>query len=331
MTSGLPLYVDKSLWIEGYTLIGFFFQPELIYSPSSKVKLRAGTHLLKYSGADKFSEVKPLFSATLNFSENTSLTLGSLYGSDSHELFDPHFNSERLYTQYLEDGLEFLSSTEHIFNDTWVSWENFIFTGGSEREIFTFGESFRYSTGPVYSFISFDVPFQFQFKHYGGQITDYPEHVETYFNLATGLRINFDFSDKYGQAGIEYLYFRNSVFPEQEYATITDGKASWIRFHYDYKWLKFFSAFWKAHDYYAPNGNPVYASIVDINSDYIISERRIWSNSAFLNLFPESYLEVLFGVETYYDICQDQLNHSMTLHLNFDKYIRLATFKKRPK
>lgn len=329
LTSSRPLFVDKSLWIEGYTLIGFFFQPELIYSPSSKITLRAGTHLLKYSGEDKFSEIKPLFSATLNFSENTSLTLGSLSGSDSHKLFDPHFNSERLYTEYLEDGLQFMSSNDHLFNDTWISWENFIFTGSSEREIFTFGESFRYTSSPVFSFITFEVPLQLQFKHFGGQITDYPEPVQTYFNLSAGLRINFDIADKrYGQAGIEYLYFRSNELHEQEYSAINEGNGSWIRFHYNYKWLVFCSAYWKADDFYAPNGNPVYASIVDINSDYVISDRRIWTNSAFLKIFPESFLEVLFGVETYYDICQERLNHSMTLHLNFDKYIRLAAFKK---
>jgi hypothetical protein len=34
--------------IEGYTLTGFFFHPELVYSPSGKITLRAGTHLFRY-------------------------------------------------------------------------------------------------------------------------------------------------------------------------------------------------------------------------------------------------------------------------------------------
>ena len=63
---------------------------------------------------------------------------------------------------------------------------------------------------------------QIQFKHFGGQISNYPEHVETFFNLAAGLRINFDLAQKkYGQAGIEYLQFINNQFngvsPGQEY------------------------------------------------------------------------------------------------------------------
>ncbi len=41
--------------VEGYTLLGFFFQPELVYTPSAKVSLRAGAHILKYYGTEKFS------------------------------------------------------------------------------------------------------------------------------------------------------------------------------------------------------------------------------------------------------------------------------------
>ncbi len=330
LPSSWPLFVDKSKWIEGYTLIGFFFQPELVYSPSSRIIIRAGIHLLKYSGADKFSQTRPVFSTTLLFSERTSLTLGSLSGADSHGLFDPHFNSERLYSAYVEDGFRFLSTNDHIFNDTWLSWENYIFKGTSEREVFTFGESFRYSSMPFAGFLSFELPFQFQFKHFGGQITNYPEHVETFFNLATGLRVNFDLSDKrFGQAGIEYLYFRNSVIPDRPYTILSDGNASWFGFNYSFKPITFRSAYWKGHDFYAPNGNPIYASIMDFYSDYIVHERRVLSNSLFLEIFPESYLELLLGVETYYDLCQKRMDHSITLHLNFDKLLKLAALNRK--
>ena len=59
-----------------------------------------------------------------------------------------------------------------------------------------------------------ELPVQLQFKHFGGQISDYPEHVTTFFNLAAGVRVNIDVADKrYGQAGFEYLKFLNNVIP----------------------------------------------------------------------------------------------------------------------
>jgi len=328
LISSLPGFVDKSLWVEGYTLVGFFFQPELVYSPSSKVTIRTGAHLLKYSGLKKFSQVKPIFSATVSLLEHTSLTIGSLSGSDRHQLFDPHFNSERLYSDYSEDGFQVTTSNDHLFNDNWLSWENFIIKGDSTREIFTVGESFKYTSSPIADFLQFEVPVQIQFKHFGGQISNFPEHVETYFNLATGLRVNIEVADKrYGQVGIEYLQFINNEFPRKTVSGITHGYASWYRFHYTFKTIYFGLYYWKSHNFFAPNGNSIYGSVIDTRSKYVIPDRKIITNSIFLTLMPESYIGLYVGLESYYDVCLNRMDNSITLHLNFDKLIKLTTLK----
>jgi hypothetical protein len=326
LASAIPGYVDKSAWIEGYTLLGFFFQPELLYKPSDKITIRAGVHLLKYSGTDKFSQIRPVFSTSLNLSEKTILTIGSLSGSDEHLMFDPHFDKERLYTAYVEDGFQLTHKSDHFFTDTWLSWENYIFNGDATREIFTFGESFRYTSNTIADLLNFEVPFQLQFKHFGGQISNYLDHVDTFFNLATGLRVNIEPAQKrFGQAGIEYLQFINSVFPARPSDPVSNGKGSWIRFHYTWKWLYLGTAFWKAHDFYAPNGNPIYASLIDFKSHYVIPDRKIITSYIYLTLFPESDLELLFGFETYYNVPLKKVDYSTTLHLNFNKLIKLAT------
>jgi hypothetical protein len=314
--------------IEGYTLTGFFFHPELVYSPSGKITLRAGTHLLKYSGADKFSQVKPVFSASLNLSEKTLLTIGTLNGSDRHKLFDPHFDNERLYNAYSEDGVQLTSGNDHFFNDTWLSWENFIFKGDTEREIFTFGESLKYISAPVSDFIRFEVPLQIQFKHFGGQISNYPEPVETLFNLATGVRINFDLCQKrFGEAGVEYLQFVNNQMNGVSLSGIKSGNGSWTRFHYTYKTLYIGAAYWKSHNFFAPNGNNIYGSVPDHWPFNVVPDRKIISNSVYLTVLTESYCELFFGLDTYYDVSDKRFDYAITLHLNFDKLIRLATVK----
>jgi|WetSurMetagenome_2_1015567.scaffolds.fasta_scaffold00394_7 hypothetical protein len=313
--------------IEGYTLVGFFFQPELVYKASRKVALRAGTHMLKYSGTDKFSEIRPVFSTSLNLSEKTLLTIGSLSGSDNHHMFDPHFNSERLYTNYVEDGFQLTSSNDHLFNDTWLSWENFIFKGDKTREIFTVGESFRYTSSTIADKIHFEIPVQLQFKHFGGQISNYPEQVETFFNLATGLRTDFDLSGKrYGQIGIEYLQFMNNQLNGTAQYGVTKGHASWIRFHYTYKALYFGVAYWRSHDFYAPNGNNIYGSVSDYQAN-VVPDRKIITNDIFLNVLPESYLKLFLGLESYYDVSLKRLDFAISLHLDFDKLFKLADLK----
>ena len=312
--------------VEGYTLLGFFLQPELVYTPSNKVVLRGGAHVLKYYGTEKFSQIRPVFSTTLLFSEKTSLTLGTLSGPDKHHFFDPHFYSERLYNEYVEDGIQLTHVNDHIFTDTWISWENYIFKGDSTREQFTFGESFRYNSSLIADFIGIEVPVQLQLKHRGGQITDYPQQVESFINIAAGLRVNFDLAEKrLGQLGIEYLQFVNKLPAGDTISGISHGNASWIRLHYSYKALRFETGYWNAHDFYAPNGNPIYGSISDYQPGLVIHDRRIINNSFALKILPASSLELYFGIDLFYDIDIKRMDQAYTLHLNFDKLINLVS------
>lgn len=328
LVSGLPGFTDKSQWAEGYTLVGFFFQPELVYTPTEKITVRAGVHLLKYTGLEKFSQVKPVVSASLKLTENTSVTVGSLAGSNSHKLFDPHFSSERLYSNYSEDGFQVTTATDHVFSDNWLSWENYIVEGDSVREVFTTGESFKYTSSPIGNIMQLEVPVQVQFKHFGGQISNFREHVETYFNLATGLKLNFDLAgQRYGKAGLEYLQFLNGEFPKEPVSGITNGHASWYRIHYNYKSIYFGLYYWKSHNYFAPNGNPIYGSVINTTSKYVIADRKIVTGSLFMNLLPENYLELHVGVESYYDVTQKRIDAAITLHLNFNKLFKLATLR----
>lgn len=322
LTGELPLHAEKSLWVEGYTLTGFFFRPELVYNPSEKISLNGGIHLLKYWGADHFSSVRPVFSATLKISENTHLTIGSLPGSNTHRMYDPHFDKERFYTEFAEDGFQLKTTGDRIFNDAWISWENFIFKGDLEREIFTFGESFRYTSPRILDYLSLEVPVQIQFKHFGGQVSDYPERVTTFFNLSAGLRINVS-TGRFGSAGLEYSRFHNSVIPDRVTYTVSSGNADWLKLHYDLKRFSFMASYWQAEDFYAPNGNPLFASIYVFDSDYVIHERKLFTGSASIRLLPEEYFELYFGAEAYYDICAERLDHALTLHLDFGKIFRI--------
>ncbi len=329
LISSLPGFADKSQWIEGYTLIGYFVQPELVYNPSDRVTLRAGTYLLKYSGKDSFTKVMPVFSTSLKITKNTTLIMGTLSGSNSHKLYDPVFNHERLYKNYNEEGFQVTGNYKRIFNDMYVSWDNFIFSNDTTREIINFGESFRYTFPVISGFIHPSIPLQLQFKHFGGQISNYPGHMETYFNLMTGLGCDFDIAGgRYGEAGVEVLGFINKEFPGKPVSGITSGHAAWIKGHYSYKGLHFGASYWKAHDFFAPNGNPVYASVKDNTSGYVVPDREILNNTLYIKLFPEKFLEFYLEAETYYDLKMKNLDYAFTLHLNLDKLIRLATLKK---
>jgi hypothetical protein len=328
----VPAFVqDKSAWIEGYTLTGFFFQPELIYKPSEKVSLRAGGHFLKYSGMTAFTTVRPVFSTLVRLGENTSLTLGTLSGSDDHRLFDPHFNKERIYNAFVEDGIQIKTNTKRIYNDSWISWENTIFKGDNHREVFTAGESFRYTSPVIAGTLNISLPLQVLFRHYGGQISDYPEPVETFVNLATGVKLGFlPSGNKFGKVSVEYVHYLNRTLPGRESDIVRGGNASYAGITWLYGKFSYTSSYWRAQNFYAPMGNGIFASVNDFNSGLIFRDREIFVNSFSFNLFPDSFIKLFLGVDTYYDIHAKKLDYAATVHLDLEKLIRIATFKQSP-
>ncbi|MGQ9620522.1 MAG: hypothetical protein ACUVTX_05995, partial [Bacteroidales bacterium] len=288
--------------IEGYTLIGSFIRPEIIYAPSPMFEIELGVHQQIYSGEPENIKPRLLLSARWKVAGNSILTLGSFDGGNKHRMYDPHFNAERIYTYYTENGASFVTKGENIFTDTWINWENFIFRGDTVREIFTAGESFNYSLPLIKDFIKINLPVQAKFKHYGGQISNYSEHVLTFLNLSGGAGIDFSFAhEKYGTPGIEFLHFIYRELTRKNDIGITEGDASWIRVHYRYRWLYIGSYFWFSHNFYAPDGNQIYGSVSDYQPGYIIPDRKIWTSSVYLTLKPYNLFEILLGFEGYYD------------------------------
>jgi len=315
--------------IEGYTLIGWFIEPELVYRPTGKAEIRLGAHLLSYSGTNKFSLVKPVFSTSWHFSDNTRFTIGSLSGSDEHSLFDPHFNGERIYNAFSEDGLQLVTLNEHIFSDTWLRWENYIFRGDAEREIFTAGESFRYISPEISGLITLEIPVQIQVKHLGGQISDYPEQVETYLNLAAGGRVSVALSRRKDiSAGAESIFFMGNCLTDNAPSGVGRGYAGWHKLFFSCRIGELEAGYWSSHDYYAPDGNFIFGSVSRRYDNLVIPERKLITGSLNIRLPHSDFFEFFFGFDGYYDTDLKRFDNAMTLHIKVDKLIRIASLRK---
>lgn len=87
-------------------------------------------------------------------------------------------------------------------------------------------------------------------------------------------------------------------------------------------------AYWRSHDFYAPNGNLIYSSVSSVFMDKtIIPDRAILTNSLYLKTYPVKELELYFGVDIYYDYYLNKFFNAAVLHFNFEKLIKLATLK----
>jgi hypothetical protein len=302
---------------EGYTLAGSHLRPLLVWNPHDGVEISGGLFLSLWSGYDRGIEARPHFSVGLQLNSTTKLIIGSLPGSDSHMMFDPHFDQEKLYTSFQEEGLQITHRGNSIFSETWINWEEFILHGDNKREEFTFGESFRYFAGRSNSGFRFELPVQLLAKHRGGQISNYSEPVETHLNIAAGPRFVFgNHSNGVGGTGIEatlFLYGVNRVLPG---ILFEKGRALLLRGDHSFGKVSASAGVWLSNNFYSPNGNMMYSSVSDYQTGVHLQERTLLTGSVnYIKEWEAGFLTLLLGFDWYYDVAERNFDHTMTLHI----------------
>ncbi len=305
-------------YIEGYTMMGYTAQPSLMYYAGSRLRIKAGVHILQYSGMNEFTEVLPTFSIHTKLTDKLELIMGGLKGDVHHRLLEPLFDPENQYTRPIENGFQFIYTGDQFWFDSWVDWEQFIFLGDDKPEKFTAGISTEYQLTRPTSDWSISIPGQLIATHLGGQISNYSERMQSLANLATGLKIKYNIGDG----------FIRNIGVATYYATFHDltGNSGWHFNHghaiypvgeVDYKYGTLMAGYWKAQNFMAPKGSSIFQSTSNYKPGYYNEHRDILT--AKLSFSKTFMKQIKFSamVETYYDIPASQFDYAYGLNLMF--------------
>ncbi|RLD58571.1 MAG: hypothetical protein DRJ01_12385, partial [Bacteroidetes bacterium] len=176
--------------VEGYTFIGFFTNQKITYFPSKNIKIEGGVHLLKYSGLNKFTQIKPIFTFQYQH-KDLSLLLGTIYGTLNHNLPEPVFSYENYFTNNIENGMQVLLNKTYLKSDTWLNWEQFILPSDTIQEKLTFGSSNLFFLSDTSNTIMLTIPLQVLIDHTGGQSTNTNSNIQTLVNSDFGFNIKY--------------------------------------------------------------------------------------------------------------------------------------------
>ena len=127
--------------VTGYTLIGGWMRPKLVYYPSDKLRLELGGHFLKYHGREEFDNISFWFNTHYKPFKELSVIFGNLNNNANHHLIRPLFEPEQYFTEKPEGGIQFLFNNRWLSSDLWLNWEQFILPDDPFQEHFTFGWS----------------------------------------------------------------------------------------------------------------------------------------------------------------------------------------------
>lgn len=247
---------------DGYTLFGYQLNPQIGYSFERNLTLEAGVFVNKDFGKDQYNKVLPTFSLRY-YKNDFKMVFGNLDGSLNHQLIEPLYNFERVMTNRLESGAQFMLNKKRFDFDVWINWLNMIYKQSGEKEKLMAGANVN-----VLKFKNekweFRVPLQFTAVHKGGQIdtlnnqgsnTDlaYAAGFVLKRHLPSGLLKNIYLDVRY--AGRENGYYFDSISIRSNGDGLLANVGCVTKFNTD-----IMLSYWNAADFYTEFGGDLYSS-----------------------------------------------------------------------
>jgi hypothetical protein len=318
---------------DGYTLFGYQLNAQAGFKISRELSIEGGIFLRRDFGNNNFVAVLPTFS--LRYHKNDfKMIVGNLDGSLNHQLIEPLYNFERVMTNRLENGAQFILTKKRFDLDAWVDWLNMMYRYSSFKERFMAGANIT-----LFKFKSeaweLKVPVQCVMIHSGGQLDTLAFGDSTNFSGAAGVVVQRNFQSKYFKsvyADVRYVRGNRSY----SYRTIL--KESWgdgvlanigIKgaYHTD---LQF--SYWYGNNYDSDLGGYLYQSqssnIVYSYYRQRLRELLIMRISKKISLAEK--VNLLLRAEPYYDMRFGWFEIAYGFYVSFDERIWLKKRKAAP-
>ena len=292
----------------GFTGIGVMFKPTLEYYFNKNTKLNFGAFGLKYSGLDGLSQFVPIYQIQHKVMNGFELVFGSIYGNLNHDLAEPLYRFDRYYLNNVEYGVQMLNHSKFLDSDLWLNWEQFIFEGDPFQEEFTLGNHTKIKfLNRKRLKIKGDC--QLLIYHKGGEIDTYMGPAFYLFNGAYGL--DFQFKTKFINYAIrpKFLTYHGEGFPENGKNSNPYKNGNGLLFSGDleHKYFYIETGYWNGNKFVSPNGESLYLSVSESNSDFHQDNRQLYYTKFRLKRHMSRNLKLELRANLYVDLKNDVL------------------------
>jgi len=320
--------------IKGWTGIGFFLKPQLVYQPTETTEIQAGYFIGKYAGLDGLYSSKPLFRIRQKLSKSLEVVMGHLYGNLNHKLEEPMFLFDRYYTDNVEYGVQFLYKNKYFENDLWMNWEKFIFYDDPFKEEFVLGNTacIKYSFNDI---LELKIPFQYTWTHAGGQIDKHDENrgsMMSLINKSIGLKIEYK-SSFFKKLSLSYSYFdynasANPPEGEKFHQLFDNGYGHYVKANVNLNKFKFMLGYWKAHNFISKRGENIFASTFEHFPDIFINDVELYNFKFVYNYNVSKNIVFSLRSDLYYRPSSKNLYYSYSIYFVYNDTFLLKRIKK---
>lgn len=316
----------------GYTFFGTQLNPKIVYVPNQYLRIEAGIFLRKDFGNPVLKTVAPTFTVKLRKNGYTFL-FGNLEGNLNHQLIEPLFNYERIITNPLENGLQFIVDKRKLWLDTWIDWEQQEYQNSPFQEHIFAGLSSKTTIFQPNDAFKIQIPLQATIFHHGGQIDSDSSALLSIGNLAGGFIMDWDLSDKMGFiSGIksENYWLGYKDMSANKLQPFKNGQGNYFNILFKSKYnVNLMVSYWDGNRFIAPHGGFLFQSISSIfgKGNYTEQSRRLLLLRVLYKkeLCPDVFLDVRF--EPYKDLKNNYTEFSYSVFISYKKDFSLVRNK----
>ncbi|MBK7817382.1 MAG: hypothetical protein IPJ60_07290 [Sphingobacteriaceae bacterium] len=317
--------------IDGYTLFGFQFNPQLGYQVSKNVCIEGGVYLRKDFGYKDFNEVLPTFSIRYHKGD-FKMIFGNLDGSVNHGLIEPIYAFERLMTNRMETGVQYILTKKKFDVELWIDWQHMLYKLVNDYERLLVGVNTNVLKKSSEKF-EFRIPIQGTGRHNGGQIArggyingPDKEGVYTHLNGSAGVYFKYNLNKKH----LKNVYFdtryvgnMNNTKDTSVYIYKRYGDGMLANIGINVFGSDLMLSYWYGSDYISEFGGALYSS--ESSSITYAGTYKSFRNYLMLRLTSKFKLAkqvtLTLRTEPQLDIDFKRFSCDFGLYLNFDKQI----------
>jgi hypothetical protein len=309
---------------DGYTQFGIQLNPQLGYQLSKNLSIEAGVFLSKDFGNKDFNNVDPTFSLRYH-KKDFKMIFGNLNGSLNHRLIEPLYNFERVMTNRLEGGLQFMLNKPYYDFDVWADWQNMIYKGSNGAEKVWGGLS-SHPLKLKRNQLEFKIPFQVTILHSGGQIDTSNGSMFTNWNYNAGAALTYTPASRpFQQFILDARYVGNVHYLFTPAQSEKDGYGVLANAGFTAYDTDVLFSYWYGYNYLSDYGGYLYSS--QSSTVYYSYIYRVQRSLLILRLTKRirlaEHVSLTLRAEPYYDFWQNLFEYSFGFYINLDERIWL--------
>jgi hypothetical protein len=311
----------------GRTYPGITTTATLKYQHSSRFRAEAGAYAVKFSGRNRLTGLQPFLSLQYSVSPSFHIVMGNFYGGLNHRCIEPLYQWERHLVAAPESGLQLLWSSDRLFADMWIDWQQYIERNDPFPEVLTFGMSAAWQLCSQDDPFRLSLPVQLLIYHRGGQIDNSDEKMVVMGNMATGLCGRWNIDRKWlRSAGLDFYFAGyHDRYPDVS-RPYREGWGLYPVLHLNAAPFALMTGFWHGERFFAFQGESLFGSFNPYDPEQQIPIRHLLTVK--FSFEKALYKCVFIGarIETYSDLKRGKTDYSFGVNIRFNRDFFLKRF-----